>query len=495
MLGYELQQAQHDSQLQVQRMSQLQIYSLNLLAMGNQDLRNEIYSAVEKNPALEVAGEPISGGAEPSARGSTGPADYTRIGSASAAGQLKSDNFQAAIESRPDERETLREHLLGQLHVMKLSDDMTDLCTRLIENLDKNGFHCIAPVSLLDPSRPAQTPELLEQCIRIVQMMDPAGVCCKDYKESLLVQAQLRAPVPPAALFILDGHFDFLDPPVAARVLKRIQTWVKEQQKLAFVTEQEAAAARTASGFTAQDIEHAITFIRSLDPYPAQQFGTDGTVYVEPDVYVEKLPATGGQQAKFKVTISNASLPKLMLSDSYQDARTFVSEKERKFVDESIRSAKVFIDSLKYRESTIVKACQAIVTRQLPFFEKGPGFLQPLRQKDIADMIGVHETTVSRVANSKFIQCEWGLFPIKYFFTSAVPVGGAAAQEASASAVSKESVMHEIEAILAAQPAGSKPLSDQKLTDQLQAKGIKIARRTVAKYRSLLNISSSFDRS
>ena len=170
----------------------------------------------------------------------------------------------------------------------------------------------------------------------------------------------------------------------------------------------------------------------------------------------------------------------------------------------------MFIEDLEFRNKTIVKACCAIVRFQLAFFEKGPQFLLPLRQKDIAEVINVHEATVSRMANSKFIQCEWGLFPVKYFFSSSIAQvakaqnskiknndsaakhteGGSSANDS----ISKESVKFEIAKIINSQKQGEKRLSDQKIVEQLEKIGIKIARRTVAKYRSQLNIESSYSR-
>ena len=168
-----------------------------------------------------------------------------------------------------------------------------------------------------------------------------------------------------------------------------------------------------------------------------------------------------------------------------------------------------------YRESTTLKAAQEIVAAQIEFFRKGARYLAPLRQKDIAEKLGVHETTISRMANSKYLSCEWGIFPISYFFTNAVGTskpeksatknealqtsGDSLSNEKSAAPhnnapISKEAVKYEIAQILDEHKNDKKALSDQKISDLLAEKGIKVARRTVAKYRNELNVSSSYER-
>ena len=493
--GFE--QTQRNSQIQTQKMSQQQIYSLNLLAMSSQDLRSEIYSAVEKNPALEITRDPVESGAENVRKVSTAPVDYLHLGTVSAAGELKADSFQDILESKPDERETLQDHLKSQFDMMRLTPDEHELGTRLIENLNADGFYTLAPVSLLDSTRPLENQAMLDKCIDIIHHLDPAGVCCKDIPESLYIQAQLSGKASPAALFILNGHFDFLDPPSPAKIIKKISLFVEEQKKLSFGGG-DPADLQAAAHFTEKDAEDALAFIRTLDPKPARQFGTQGGVYVVPDVYVTKVPVpadkddfdkhivAGGSAFSYRISLADNTLPNIELSPGYVEAETSgVTGADKKFITASVRDARVFIENLQFRENTIAKACCAIVRAQAAFFEKGPGYLVPLRQKDIADVVGVHDATISRMANSKYLQCEWGLFAIKYFFTNAVP---------SVGDVSKESAKFEISRILASQPSGAKPLSDQKIADMLEQKGITIARRTVAKYRAELDIDSSYAR-
>ena len=518
MAEISFQQTQRTSQIQSQKMSQRQIYSLSLLSMNSQELRSEVFSAVDKNPALEIDKDPLNGISSVS-KVSKNFSDNLHYGSSSASGQEKADAFQEILESRPDNRETLQQHLLSQLNSSRVSESQYALCRRLIENLDSSGFHILSPYSMLDKFDPNQNTALLEFCLDFVQNMDPAGTCCTNIEESLFVQAKARPDAPPAALFILDGHFDFLSPPRPALVLKKIQEFAADQKKKVFAAvSPELESDFSPENFTVQDVENALAFIKTLEPRPARQFASAASPFVVPDVYVTKVPDSGegavheksivsgyGRSA-FKISVADNVIPSVSLAPDYlqfeksasgRSNAHSVSSEEKKFIESSVKNARIFIENLEFRNQTIVRACSAIVRFQLAFFEKGPKYLVPLRQKDVADAIEVHEATVSRMANSKYIQCEWGLFPVKFFFSNAVAVkqpedvhqisGG---QEN----ISRQSVQFEISSIIKSQPPQAKRLSDQKIVELLEAKGIKIARRTVAKYRAQLNIESSYSR-
>lgn len=531
---------QRQKQTQVQRLSQQQIMSLKLLAMSSLDLRESIYREVEKNPALTVTHDTLAGGVTTARQKSSLLSDNERYRSTSATGNAASDAFQAALESAVDTRETLQEHLSHQFNATNHSADEQELGLALIHNLDAAGFHILAPLSLLNKSRPEQTEALLKKCMEEIRALDPVGTCCSGVEESLLIQAQLREQPPRAALFILHGHLPFLDPPQAGKVLKKIQSFLKERAKLSFIAEEERywLEQTKKAPFCIEEIEAALAFIRTLDPYPARNFGSSQTHFVAPDVYVERLPSDDDTAAarsnaadavpaetssapQFKITLAADTVPRIDI------ARDFAQAAENKaggaFVQNAVREAKVFIDSVHFREATVSRAAAEIVRAQAAFFNKGERYLAPLRQKDIAEKLGVHEATISRMASGKYLQCEWGLFPFSYFFTNAV--GGekqprieksvassgqldtAAAhasdgaqkaagteQDSTPAALSKEAVKYEVAEILKAHAADKKPLSDQKIANLLAERGITIARRTVAKYRTELNINSSFAR-
>ncbi len=515
--------SQNMAQVQSQKMSQTQIMSLNLLAMSSAELRREIYEFAEKHPALEITRDSLESGVSSSrteVSASSRFSDNTHYGTASASGSVASDNFQAALESNADEREALSDHLEHQLNSMNLTAEERALCTKLIYNLDEKGFHILAPVSFLNPENPIHTEEFLSRCLSIVQNLDPIGTCTNNYRESLFVQAKISGLAGNLSLFLLESaeHFEFLNPPQPQKIQKKISDYLSGQKKLRFNKSSEIFLEKDA--YSIEEIEQSLAFIRTLDPYPARNFGTSQTKFIVPDVTVTKNPDFQEEnadfqkeEAEFTVTFAREFLPKLEISKDYtaliksteiQDGDTSeLSERKKaelKFARSSVNEARVFIESVLYRESTILKAAQEIVLAQIQFFRKGARYLAPLRQKDIAEKLGVHETTISRMANSKYLSCEWGIFPISYFFTNAVGAPNSSqknnvppSSEENAP-LSKESVKFEIAQILEEHKNDKKALSDQKISDMLAQKGIKVARRTVAKYRTQMNLNSSYDR-
>ena len=447
-------QRQKNSQTQSQRMGQWQIQSLNLLSMNAEDLREEIFRQVEKNPALEIVSDNFEDGLK-SAHFKNSPEGNLRLSSASASGEEKSQAFQEILESRADGRKSLYSHLSEQLSALDLSASEKNLCKKIIGNLDTRGFYILSPLSLLD-KKAGESPELLDKCLKIVQAFDPPGICVENAEKSLLLQARLDKACPRLALFFLDGHLDFLNPPEGEKILEKIRAFLKERKKL-FFDNSDFSDLESASLLNVQE---ALDFIKGLNPFPASAFGQDEASYVIPDIYVEK----GEGPSSFAIRVSGGALPKLRIAKDF-----FGAKKDSPFAASAVRQAENLLKSLEYRESAMSKAARAIVRRQIEFFKNGPGRLLPLRQKDIAQEIQVHESTVSRMASSKYLQCQWGIFPVSYFFTSSVD------------GKSMESVVYEIKKIL--EENSGKKISDQKISDALAARGIKVARRTVAKYR------------
>jgi RNA polymerase sigma-54 factor len=477
-------QVQQASQVQKQILSQRQIQALNLLAMSSQDLSAEIYKAVGENPVLELVNDsPSAGGTVRSS--SSYPADNTRIGTATASGIEKAEKYQEAYENAADTRETLQEHLLFQLNVMKLSLDEKSLGEALIRNLDENGYHTLAPVSLLDKSRPAQNTAMLTKLIDIIRRMDPEGTCCNNMAESLLVQARIKGGAPELALFILDGHIDVLysndSTPDMERIRRRLVKLQQERRRLLFADTSPVDAME----ITAGSVRDAIAFISRLNPHPAQGYGRSVSQYVRPDVVITKeegeirnfdslrevlVPCT--KESYYRIVPADDFLPEVRIVPGLDASKN-------KGLKKNITAAQQFLENLAYRKSVIIKACGIIVRTQMLFFmSDGRGYLEPLTQISLARELEVHESTVSRMANEKFIQSPWGqLYPIKYFFTN-----------------TQDKVKFAIKQLLENHQESKKPLTDRELTESLAAQGIKIARRTVAKYRASLNIDSSYFR-
>ncbi len=510
MPGFDFQQRQ--TQSQVQTLSQKQLQSLKVLSLASQDLRSEIYSMAETNPALSIKNDSMENGVDINIKNHY-KMDLTKTSShTSKEGEAASENFQAVLEAQTDERETLQEHLLHQLNVLSISTRQKDLAEKLIYNLNDKGFHILNPLTIKNKN---ESEEFLQETISLIQNFDPVGTCTKDSRESLYVQAKQNKNCPALALWILKGHLDFLNPPKIDRVSKRISAYVKEQKNM-FASKENLEDL----SYTDKEIETAINFIRTLDPFPAKNFGVSHTHFVSPDVIVEKL-STSYEDDYFEkgiVSVENNSwllkttktnIPDLQLNPEIKNLlkeKNNISDEDKKKLTDQLREAKDFINTINYRQNTILRACLYIVKIQHKFFEKGNGNLVPLRMKDIADFLGVHETTISRMANSKYIQCEWGIFEIKYFFTNSIVAPSSLRNKNENNQnsnndisrvqenTSKDMALNEITKILEENKTSGKALSDNKIAAILESRGIKISRRTVAKYRSQLNIQSSYNR-
>lgn len=479
-MDFNLQQRQ--LQKQIQTMSQKQIMSLKILSLSGQDMRKVIEKTVEENPVLSF-------------KKTSYKSDYTKIAAASSEGIEASENFQAALEAKADTRESLQDHLMQQLNLMRITDTEKKICEKLIYNLDENGFHIQSPVSLLDKKDKLQTPAILKKCIEIVQEMEPEGVCVKDRDESLYVQAKLL-DAPLLVLYILHlGWEKILNPPQSERILSKLENELEKLGKMFALTEKEKAFNELDP--TLNDVDEALMFFRKLNPNPAANYSTQETHFIEPDISIEKIENDSDVDENDSLITHNGitwvvknlnPLPQIVISKKYDNLekiKSSMSKEELDSLKEKIKKAKDFIESIEYRQNTISRACYEILKKQIEFIEKGRGHLVPLKQQDIASIIGVHETTISRMANSKFIKCPQGILGIKEFFTNAA--------SSSNESISRDKVMFELKKIIENSDK-EKKLSDEKIRQQLELNGIKISRRTVAKYRSLLLIDSSYNR-
>ena len=453
---------------QQQKLSYQMIQSINLLSIPTIELSEKIYEEVEKNPALEIVRDVSI--ENPTIKLNPSKKDYDTVSHSS-----DSDVFQSFLESSPSRNETLQENLLMQLRVSSLSEDEKSIAAKIIQSLDDRGFFITSLEEIFAQNKLEYEKALL--VLPKIQKFDPIGVICKNLQESLEIQAKekiekaddikLEKEINLLVLDILHNHFELLEKPRANLIHKKLND-------LGVVC-------------SLNQIELAIEFIRSLDPYPARNFSTEKSIYIRPDVFVsrlseqELLQETDEETKKypFKVELVKTNLPTVKISNDFLDY-----QENNPQIKKAVNDAKNFLNAVEQRNSTLLKVSVEIVKYQKDFFEKGSLYLKPLRLKDIANKIGVHETTVSRISNGKYLQCEWGLFELKYFFSNSVNENN--------DSQSKESIKQELLQIL--KSSGEKKLSDQKLSEKLAEKGINIARRTVAKYRKELNFDSSYDR-
>lgn len=482
---------QKNVQVQTMKLSQQQLMAMNLIAMGSLELREEILKKAEENPALEVKDDNFF---EKLAKRNSPPLQNVHTGKASRAGVEASEKYQNMLESTPDETETLQEHLIHQLNMTNLPQNEQRLCRKLIENLDENGFHILAPVTLLETEK-GDNENLLKKCVSIVQHFDPEGICCQNVNESLEIQAKLKKNPPKIALYLLHGRLELLKPPSAEKVLAKIGKIIEENEKLSFWSKNPDEIQIEKSDLTLENVSAAIKFIQQLQPFPAQEFKPAAEHFVQPDVYVAQTENSDD----LKVVLSNQAVPTVKIAEDFKNEEKSenLSEENKKTLKMELKDAQNFLDTLNFREQALFTAFKKLAEIQKNFFLKGPGNLAPLTQREFAKMINVHESTVSRMAESKFLRCEWGTFPVKYFFSNALVSAKSTKNEEKnlpEENISTDNVKIEIENILKSQKPGEKKLSDQKIADLLEKKGIKIARRTVSKYRAQLNIASSYER-
>jgi len=448
-------QVQRQSYIQEQRQKMNpQLYqSIKLMELPVIDLRARIEQELEQNPALEiiedksiVALDETDANRKEEDEYFESTSDPGRQGSEQA-----SEEHRKFIEGALTRPETLQEHLLWQLQLEPVDDELRAIAETLIQNLDDDGFHKEKPETLFKT-----VPLRLEEAITLVRGLEPAGTCTADYRESLKVQAALLPDAPEGIEKALD-NLDLLDRDKFSEIAKR----------------------------TGIDEEHArllCEYIKKLYPFPGRAFAPSDVRYVIPDIKVVR------DNDELTINLNDEAFPVLGVNSFFEqlsDSKDSQAE-ARDFARENVREAKLFIHHLNRRNKTLIRVAAAILRFQHSFFIKGPKYLSPLTLGDIAKELKVHETTVSRTANGKYMQTEWGIFEIRYFFTNSISGSGS-----NRSNFSKKSVKEIIKEIIEAE---NRLLSDQDISGLLKQKGIELARRTVAKYRKELDMGSSYTR-
>jgi RNA polymerase sigma-54 factor len=347
---------------------------------------------------------------------------------------------------------SLQEHLIRQAELTDLAPNAMAAMQHLVGSLDDRGF---LTVSAADVALQTGLPlEAVQEAVASLKAFDPPGIGSQGLAECLLAQLSAKGRRDSLASRIIRDHFELL-------TRRRIPELSRKM------------------GAASDDVQSAIEEIGKLDPAPGRQFAEDQNRVVVPDVIVEH------DGNDWKIHLNNDYIPRLRISSTYRDliAKGALSKGERDYLKDRMRSGKFLIDSIEQRQRTIERITREILKAQMPFFEHGVSHLRPLTMTQIADVVGVHETTVSRAIANKYIRTPHGVFEFKYFFTPGY-------QNDNGASVSNTSVKEMIADLVAAEDKGS-PLSDQELVSKLQEKGISIARRTVAKYREELGILPS----
>jgi len=351
---------------------------------------------------------------------------------------------------------TLADHLQSQLSVLVMPESIRDAADNIIGNLDEYGR---VSASLEEIAETGQhTMQEVEEALRIVQTLDPAGIAARDLRECLLLQLESRGAKDGVAWMIVDTH------------LKQLQS--RQYREMA-----------RALGRPLEHIQIAVDVIRHLDPWPGLRHSGPGARQVEPDVYISK------DGDDYLIQLNEDEIPQLRLNAQYKrmlDRDQEPSKEVRNYVKERYASALQLMKNIEQRKNTILRVCQSIVRRQLDFLEHGIDRLKPMMIKEVAEEIGVHPSTVSRAVASKYAHTPQGVFELRYFFSEAVQ---GVAGSATPLLILKRRVKKMIE-----EEDPSKPLTDEQITARLRSEGIDVTRRTVAKYREDMKIPSTHQR-
>lgn len=360
---------------------------------------------------------------------------------------IKEYNYETFVSYEP----TLKEHLISQLNLVCLGNREWKIGENIIQNIDENGYLNSSTEEIA--SHMKCNIEEVEIILDIIQTFEPLGVGARSLKECLILQVKDRKDLPPYVLRIIEDYLEDLG-------YNRIQKISKELN------------------IDLQKVQEVCDYIRRLEPKPGRAFSNNEEIkYIVPDAEIQLV------EGKFVVVLNDVAGPRLNINNYYKGLmKTGTDKNTVEFLNEKFNSAMWIIRSIEQRRATIKKVIESILKFQIDFFLKGERALKPLTLKDIADDIEMHELTISRATNGKYVQTPRGLFELKYFFTSGL--------ESSDGDISSTSIKSTLKEIIDGEDT-KKPYSDQKLAELLKAQGINISRRTVAKYRDELEIPSS----
>ena len=362
------------------------------------------------------------------------------------------------LEQTLSTSESLTENLLSQLRLEELEEEQEYIGALIIGNLDEAG-RLTAQLEEIADDAGASVAEV-EEVLHVIQGFEPVGIAARDLRECLLIQARHFHPDDELMHAIIDEHISDLER--------------KSYNKIA----------RT-QGVSKEEVIEAAKLLTELEPRPAGGFADDEARYITPDIYIRKM------DGEWVATLNEDGLPRLRISRFYRNElakkkANGEDDEVKDYIQDKLRGAMWLIRSIHQRQSTIVKVTQSIIKFQHEFFEKGVEHLRPLVLREVADDIEMHESTVSRVTNNKYVYTPRGVFELKFFFNSSITKQGG-------KDLASEAVKAKIRSIIADEDP-KKPLSDAKIVEVLKQEDIDIARRTVAKYREMMGILSSSKR-
>jgi len=376
--------------------------------------------------------------------------------------ELWPDNYEIPSAPRTDDpdaefyervpvtRRSLGDHLMEQLRLLERGEEDLAIGEYLIGSIDENGYLQTTVEEVAEVFSVA--PDKIEEVLAEIQKFEPAGVGARNLQECLWIQLVQRKQEDTLAGRVVQEQFENL----LAKRFGEIARGLK---------------------CTVEDVQGAGDLIATLDPRPGQEIAAEETKYVTPDLIVDRVAG------EFVVSLNDRNVPRLRISQAYQQMlrnKSAGQDETRKFISDKLNSAKWLIQTIEQRRKTMIKVMRRIVEEQREFFERGVEGLKPLTLQQIANQIGMHESTVSRVTTNKYVQTPRGVFELKYFFSS-----GLATEEGDdvSAKVAKDKIL-----TLINNEDKKDPLSDQRIAEILHEQGLRIARRTVAKYREALRL-------
>jgi len=456
----ELKQTQRLSPVLTQQLQQ----AIKLLQLSKLELTEAIEQEIKENPILEMIEEtpeeqPVQESSQESSdekEDTQDIVDWLERFSPSGEYTPRDNREQPDYENTVRKTYNLRDHLRWQIGLSEFDTHERLVAEWIIENIDDNGY---LVCSLEEISKDSGfSSQSLEDVLKKIQKLDPSGVGARDLRECILLQYEASGEKDEVFEHIVSSCFNYFQNNNLKAIVK-------------------------ATGYTLEKVKEVLERFKHFDPKPGRNFGDEYTSYIVPDVYIIKT------EEGFDIILNNDDIPELRLNRYYIDlyADKKVNGDARKYIKDKVRQAEWFIKSIQQRQRTLYLVAKSIVQFQNDFFEKGLRFLKPLILKDVALDIGVHESTVSRITTNKYMNSPQGIYELKFFFPTSI-------NKTEGEALSTNVVMDMILELVKKEDKGN-PFTDDELASLLKEKNsIKIARRTIAKYRDILHIRSSRER-
>jgi RNA polymerase sigma-54 factor len=358
-----------------------------------------------------------------------------------------------SLEATLTRTESLHDHLVWQLKMTELGERQMEIGMLILGNVDPDGYLKEPPMEDLAAELDCNAEEI-EVVLEKIQGFDPVGVGARTLEECMLIQAMFHGQDDDLVVKMIKSHLGNLEKKNYQAIARDLKAPIEE-------------------------IYEAAKVIMEFDPRPGRQYSSDEPHYITPDVYVHKVGD------KYFVVPNDDGLPKLKISSFYRAALDD-SKGAKEYIQDKLRSAQWLIRSIQQRQRTIIKVTESIIKFQRDFFDRGIAYLKPLILRDVAEDIGMHESTISRVTTNKYVHTPQGIFELKFFFNSGI-------SRTNGEDLASQAVKSKIKGLIDEEDA-KRPMSDQKIVERLRAANIDIARRTVAKYREQLGILSSSKR-